>query len=84
MFTCMKQHRAKEKCHSNCFGLRLLLILYFFLQYTIPVLYFMLSIISFRELNNPFIGWNRILTPLIFLLVFLPDSRVLYHSDFVL
>lgn len=30
MFTCMKQHRAKEKCHSNCFGLRLLLILYFF------------------------------------------------------
>lgn len=35
-----------------------------FFKYTGIILYFMLNIISFRELNNPFIDWNRILKSL--------------------
>lgn len=64
MYTCMKQHRAISRCHSNRFAPRLFLILYFFLKYTGIILYFMLNIITFRELNNPFIDWNRILKSL--------------------
>lgn len=39
-------------------------IVFFFFKYTGIILYFMLNIISFRELNNPFIDWNRILKSL--------------------
>lgn len=42
----------------------------FFFKYIGIILYFMLNIISFRELNNFFIDWNWILKLLIFYLYF--------------